>query len=497
MVAGKQRVLRAAKPVKLVEKRRVKVGGRRCTVAGATPLGVLAGTSLALRVRDYGSCGRRAGRRRAAVRDAHRRRAQPRPGRLGLQGRPQGRPRPGRATAPAGACAAATGCCGSTAARSAPAAASARSRPRPTGPPRRRARRVRVTVRGYDDQGRGVAVPGATVRLGSATATTGRGRRRRSSPSPAAGRLALDRDARRHGRPRSRGEVARRMRRALAIASLLAALAAAGSGCGLGPGEEQASEGSLTVTRDFGAEPLGRKHGRPACSDSDTVMRLLQRDFEVETRYGGNFVQEIDGVAGGREGGRRVDWFYYVNGIESGVGRGRAAVAARRPDLVGPPRLERHDARPRRGRLLPRAVRAPAARAASSRSGSSASATPARACDEVETRLRDAGITDTARSVLEQSAGREVLRVLVGPWSQVRRDTAARKLEGGPGRVGRLRAARRRPATGSTCSTTTGASCARSARAAACSPRRGSRPSSRPGSSPASTPPASPPRPRR
>ena len=60
MVAGKQRVLRAAKPVKLVEKRRVKVGGRRCTVAGATPLGVLAGTSLALRVRDYGSCGRRA-----------------------------------------------------------------------------------------------------------------------------------------------------------------------------------------------------------------------------------------------------------------------------------------------------------------------------------------------------------------------------------------------------------------------------------------------------
>ena len=86
-------------------------------------------------------------------------------------------------------------------------------------------------------------------------------------------------------------------------------------------------------------------------------MRLLQRDFEVETRYGGNFVQEIDGLAGGREGGRRVDWFYYVNGIESGVGAGRAQGPARRPDLVGPPRLERHDARPGRGRLLPRAVR--------------------------------------------------------------------------------------------------------------------------------------------
>ena len=54
------------------------------------------------------------------------------------------------------------------------------------------------------------------------------------------------------------------------------------------------------------------------------------------------------------------------------------------------------------------------------------------ACDEVQTRLADAGVTDTARSVLEQSAGREVLRVLVGPWSQIRRDTAARKLESGP-----------------------------------------------------------------
>jgi len=32
---------------------------------------------------------------------------------------------------------------------------------------------VRVTVRGYDDQGRGVAVAGAGVRLGTSTAVTG------------------------------------------------------------------------------------------------------------------------------------------------------------------------------------------------------------------------------------------------------------------------------------------------------------------------------------
>ena len=224
------------------------------------------------------------------------------------------------------------------------------------------------------------------------------------------------------------------MRRALALATLLAALAAAASGCGLGPGEERASEGSLTVTHDFGAEPIGRQRVA-GVSESDTVMRLLQRDFEVETRYGGNFVQEIDGVAGGREGGRRVDWFYYVNGIESGVGAAERRVepgdriwwdhhdwsaTMRVPAVVGS--FPEPFASGSEGRKLP--VRIVCLGDASS------------ACDEVETRLRDAGITDTARSVLEQSAGREVLRVIVGPWAEVRRDTAARKLEGGPAESG-------------------------------------------------------------
>jgi hypothetical protein len=166
-------------------------------------------------------------------------------------------------------------------------------------------------------------------------------------------------------------------------------------------------------------------------------MRLLQRDFEVETRYGGNFVQEIDGVAGGREGGRRVDWFYYVNGIESGVGAAERRVepgdriwwdhhdwsaTMRVPAVVGS--FPEPFSSGSEGRKLP--VRIVCL-------GEAAERAP---CDEVETRLRDAGITDTARSVLEQSAGREVLRVIVGPWAEVRRDTAARKLEGGPAESG-------------------------------------------------------------
>ena len=48
-------------------------------------------------------------------------------------------------------------------------------------------------------------------------------------------------------------------------------------------------------------------------------MRLLQSSFDVETRYGGRFVQSIDGLEGGGAGGQ-VDWFYFVNGVEADVG---------------------------------------------------------------------------------------------------------------------------------------------------------------------------------
>ena len=75
----------------------------------------------------------------------------------------------------------------------------------------------------------------------------------------------------------------------------------------------------LTVSRNFGAEELGHSE-RKTIPGGETVMRQLQRKFEVETRYGGGFVQEIDGVSGGRRSGRPVDWFFYVNGIEADSG---------------------------------------------------------------------------------------------------------------------------------------------------------------------------------
>ena len=71
------------------------------------------------------------------------------------------------------------------------------------------------------------------------------------------------------------------------------------------------------------------------------MIRFLDREADITTRYGGGFVQSIDGLAGAGAGGRRYDWFFYVNGIESPVGAAEVAGPRRRPDLVGLPRLDR------------------------------------------------------------------------------------------------------------------------------------------------------------
>ena len=74
----------------------------------------------------------------------------------------------------------------------------------------------------------------------------------------------------------------------------------------------------VRVTRDFGRELLD-ENAVEEVRDGQTVMRLLRSDADVKTRYGGRFVQSIDGLAGSGEGGY-ADWFYFVNGIEADVG---------------------------------------------------------------------------------------------------------------------------------------------------------------------------------
>lgn len=97
--------------------------------------------------------------------------------------------------------------------------------------------------------------------------------------------------------------------------------AAITSGCGLGAGKGT-SNVSLTVTRSFGTQQIG-SITRNKVPGSETVMRMLQRSFKVTTRFGGGFVQSIDGISGSAS---RRDWFYYVNGIEAKVGAASTAV---------------------------------------------------------------------------------------------------------------------------------------------------------------------------
>ena len=105
------------------------------------------------------------------------------------------------------------------------------------------------------------------------------------------------------------------------------ALAIATAGCGLGAGQGT-SEVTVTVTRDFGRQPVSSITARRV-PGSETVMRMLERSFAVQTRYGGGFVQSINGISGDQQ---RHDWFYYVNGIQAP--RGAAGTAVHRGDRI-------------------------------------------------------------------------------------------------------------------------------------------------------------------
>ena len=89
--------------------------------------------------------------------------------------------------------------------------------------------------------------------------------------------------------------------------ALLVALVVALGGCG---GEAQEGTATLWVTRDAGARVLVDARV-PA---GITAIQALQRETEVETRYGGRYVHSVDGVAGSLTG--RRDWFWFVNGYE-------------------------------------------------------------------------------------------------------------------------------------------------------------------------------------
>jgi hypothetical protein len=93
----------------------------------------------------------------------------------------------------------------------------------------------------------------------------------------------------------------RRLAGALVVLLLLA-------GCGGSAGEEGTAQ--LWVTRDHGATLLLETD----VAAGQTVMRALAAEADVETRYGGRFLQSIDGLEG--DLGAQRDWFWFVNGYE-------------------------------------------------------------------------------------------------------------------------------------------------------------------------------------
>ena len=82
--------------------------------------------------------------------------------------------------------------------------------------------------------------------------------------------------------------------------------------------------GTITVrvvtTRDFGQELIFDETLEVA-PDTSAMAALIQV-AEVETTYGGGFVNAINEVRSGYAGSQKskADWFFYVNGIQSNVG---------------------------------------------------------------------------------------------------------------------------------------------------------------------------------
>jgi hypothetical protein len=87
-----------------------------------------------------------------------------------------------------------------------------------------------------------------------------------------------------------------------------------------------AGELRLVVSRDYGARVL-KDIVVPARAGT-TVMRLLAEHAQVDTKYGGGFIQGIDGLESsfGGSSADAADWFYWVDGAMGSVGAADAAL---------------------------------------------------------------------------------------------------------------------------------------------------------------------------
>jgi len=207
------------------------------------------------------------------------------------------------------------------------------------------------------------------------------------------------------------------------------AVAFACGGCGLGPGPGTHNV-TLTVTRGFGSRTIASITRRNV-PGSETVMRMLERSLRISTRYGGGFVESLDGFG---PSASSIDWFYYVNGVQAPIGAASTSVhpgdriwwdlhdwrvAESIPAVVGSfpePFVDGIG-----GKRYPVTVQC----------GPGVGA----ACKRV-TSVLDAAHVPAAPQVLGAGSGSDTLTVVVGTWAQLRPEVVAQLIAQGPSASG-------------------------------------------------------------
>ena len=219
------------------------------------------------------------------------------------------------------------------------------------------------------------------------------------------------------------------MTRRAAITAIAIASAVAIAGCGLGAGPGTGGV-RLTVTSDFGTRQIAAVSATQV-PGSETVMRMLERRFDVKTRYGGGFVESIEGQTGSSS---QRDWFYYVNGVQAA--HGAATTAVHHDDRIWFDLHDWHatDSIPAVVGSFPEPFtngiggkRYPTTIECGSGVGS--------ACKRVTSELSGAGVP-VAGQLIGTGSGPDTLGVVVGTWKQLAPEVAASLIEHGPGASG-------------------------------------------------------------
>lgn len=186
------------------------------------------------------------------------------------------------------------------------------------------------------------------------------------------------------------------------------------------------------MTRDYGNEVLVEK-SLDGLTESGDAIRVLDDNADVETRYGGDFVQSVDGIEGGTPGGRSFDWFFSVNGIVSEVGGAEFPVNA--GDQVWWDYRDWTDAME-----VGAVVGAFPAPMSTGYRGTDWSVSiecldSADACRKVKEQLAEAGV-DAGISGSGPSPAGDTLRFVVGTWDRLKGDADAGRIGSGPGSSG-------------------------------------------------------------